>query len=459
LKFAWIMHASCRDVLWAAALVLVAELVSCSSDSAVHREAPAVDPRFELFTIVGEVALKSGAPGDTTGPWGRWNVAREDAAPAPLTDAERERLSDVAALPYVQGSMPAPASTGVTVHDRERAHDGLNVYNSGHGPHAFVMDMAGNALHSWTYESTDVWPDAPRTGHGEFWRRVYAYPDGDLLAIFEGIGMIKLDRESRLQWAFKGWCHHEAVVADDGRIYVLTRRGQMVPRLSESRPVLVDYITILDADGHLLSEHSLLECVENSPHRDLLRGARKGGDIFHTNSIHILDGSLAGDDPAFADGNVLVSMRKIDVLAVVDIVHDRVVWASSGHRRNGFWAKQHDPQPLPSGDFLLFDNLGNRGRSRAVEFDPHSNDIVWQYAGDTDDPLWSRTCGAASRLPNGNTLITESDAGRALEVTPGLEVVWEFYNPYRAGDGDELIATLFELERVPRDYFSWIESE
>ena len=37
--------------------------------------------------------------------------------------------------------------------------------------------------------------------------------------------------------------------------------------------------------------------------------------------------------------------------------------------------------------------------------------------------------GAAQRLPNGNTLITESERGRVFEVTPQKEIVWEFWNP------------------------------
>jgi len=62
------------------------------------------------------------------------------------------------------------------------------------------------------------------------------------------------------------------------------------------------------------------------------------------------------------------------------------------------------------------------------------------------------TCGAADRLPNGNTLITESDGGRAFEVTQQAEVVWEFYNPHRAGDNREFIATLFEVIRLPSSF-------
>jgi hypothetical protein len=43
--------------------------------------------------------------------------------------------------------------------------------------------------------------------------------------------------------------------------------------------------------------------------------------------------------------------------------------------------------------------------------------------------------GGAQRLPNGNTLITESDKGRAFEVTREGEIVWDFYNPDTGSEG------------------------
>ena len=65
--------------------------------------------------------------------------------------------------------------------------------------------------------------------------------------------------------------------------------------------------------------------------------------------------------------------------------------------------------------------------------------------------------GTAQRLANGNTLITESNAGRAFEVTRDGKIVWDFYNPQRAGEGDRYIATIFELLRLPPDFpLDWI---
>lgn len=72
--------------------------------------------------------------------------------------------------------------------------------------------------------------------------------------------------------------------------------------------------------------------------------------------------------------------------------------------------------------------------------------------------FYSRTCSTAERLPNGNTLITESDNGRAIEVTHDKDVVWESYNPNRIGEKDKCIATLFEVVRLgPAFPTDWIE--
>lgn len=43
--------------------------------------------------------------------------------------------------------------------------------------------------------------------------------------------------------------------------------------------------------------------------------------------------------------------------------------------------------------------------------------------------------GGAQRLENGNTLITESDNGRAFEVTRAGEIVWDYYNTDVSKDG------------------------
>jgi hypothetical protein len=86
--------------------------------------------------------------------------------------------------------------------------------------------------------------------------------------------------------------------------------------------------------------------------------------------------------------------------------------------------------------------------SRVIEFDPATYEIVWSYAGDARHPLESRLRSDQERLANGNTLITESDAGRLLEVTPEGEIVWDYVNPVRGGDAEEFIPIVSWGQRI-----------
>ena len=109
---------------------------------------------------------------------------------------------------------------------------------------------------------------------------------------------------------------------------------------------------------------------------------------------------------------------------------------------------------------LIFDNLGHRGMSKVVELDPFSQEIAWMYAGDEQNGFLSTTSGSNQRLANGNTLIVESNAGRAFEVTSDKRIVWEFHNPARAGEHDELISTLFDVVRIDAASaagFDWLD--
>lgn len=383
-------------------------------------------------------------------PKGRWHpLSSSDPA---FTPAQKEALDRLKALPYLQGSQAATDQIGVVKLDRERVQPGLNLYNSGHGPEAFLIDLQGKTLHRWSYPIERIWPEAGDGHQATYWRRVQWLPDGGILAIFEGLGLIRLDWGSKLQWAYRDTVHHQAVRATDGTIWVLTRKRRVVPRINRDQPVLEDFLVQLSGEGRPLREISLLEAFERSSFRALLTAMKKEGDIFHTNSIEFLDGRSSRGASWPRAGTVLLSAFFLDTIFVLEPDSEKVVWAMRGDGTPSFRG-QHDARMLANGNLLLFDNLGRSGHSKAIEFDPASRRVLWQYP-EADGQLASPTCGTVQRLDNGNTLITESDKGRALEVTRDGEIVWEFYNPHRAGRNQELIATLFEVRRVPEDFFS-----
>jgi outer membrane protein assembly factor BamB len=83
-----------------------------------------------------------------------------------------------------------------------------------------------------------------------------------------------------------------------------------------------------------------------------------------------------------------------------------------------------------------------------MEFDPATQQIVWSYAGSSGRPFDSPVRSSQQRLPNGNTLVTESDGGRLFEITAAGEVVWEYVNPVRGGERGELIPIVAWAQRI-----------
>ncbi len=365
-------------------------------------------------------------------------------------------IRELEAVGYAGGYEEAPDAAGVVLHDPARAFEGLNLYCSGHAPEAHLTDMEGQVLHTWSLPYADV-PGAQPSDDihkTNAWRRVALLPDGGLLAIYEGLGLVRVDRDSQPLWYFPGGAHHDLEVQADGSIYVLSRRAHLAERWNADEPVLEDFVTVLSPAGEVLREVSVYACLEDSEFRDLLRAApKKKGDILHTNSLEVLDGRLADRVPAFRAGNVLISMRHNDALAVLDLDARRAVWALKGE-----WRAQHHPTVLEDGSLLLFDNSGYRSNSQVLAIDPVTGAERWAYRGDPPESFYSIYCGTVERLPNGNTLITETCNGRALEVDSAGEPVWEFLSPHRAGDEGELIAALFEVLRIPAGpSLDWLE--
>jgi outer membrane protein assembly factor BamB len=142
----------------------------------------------------------------------------------------------------------------------------------------------------------------------------------------------------------------------------------------------------------------------------------------------------------------------LNAVAVLDAQTRGVTWALKGMTR-----RQHDPSLLDSGNLRIFDNRVAQEGTRIVEIDPRTQQMLWRYPAVSDPGLYSDCCGTAQRLPNGNTLMTISGPGLALESTPNGEIVWRFESPHRAGSQGEFVAMLTEMQRHARGYVSpWL---
>ena len=367
---------------------------------------------------------------------------------------------------------------GVTLHDPARVQNGLTLYSSGHAPVALLIDMAGTVVHEWRKPYSEVWDKHhaavkdPVPDSQAYFRKARAFPNGDLLVVYDGVGdtpygygMVKLDAASRVLWKNLDHFHHSFDVGADGRIYGLTHgyrsdqlvnsEGYMVDHLAT--PVLDDHLVVLSHDGKVLKRISLIDALNESPFRRLLWRVPSFSleDPLHTNDVELLDRSaaarLARKVPVAREGQVLLSFRELatGVLALLDIEQEKIVWVLQGQ-----WLAQHDADVLPNGNILAFDNRGNfgpGGQSRLTEIDPATGGVVWTYAGNEAQPFDSDIRSEQELLANGNILITESNPGRIFEITRAGEIVWEYINPVRAGEGDRMVPVVSWAQRIDPD--------
>ncbi len=356
---------------------------------------------------------------------------------------------------------------GVTLHDEARAQPGFTLYSSGEVQTAYLMAMNGDVLHQWHIPFSQIWNNSspvksPRGDDQVFLRHTHLLPNGDLLGIFEGIGdtpygygMVKIDKDSKVLWASLDSFHHDLDVGPDGKIYGLTHtiRTNVIEQFKHAAPPrLDDFVVVLGPDGKELKKVSIMDAVLKSPYARMLARAvwyaKDDGDYLHTNAIELIDDRKAAVFAFGKAGQVLISMRELGngTLAVLDLDTETITWAQQGS-----WLGQHDPDILPNGDILLFDNAGHFspfGSSRVMEFDPRTEAVRWSYVGSKEHPFESILRSGQERLANGNTLITESDGGRLFEVTEAGEIVWEFRNPVRGGDQGEYTPILSNAARI-----------
>lgn len=346
---------------------------------------------------------------------------------------------------------------------------GYTLYTTNKSSRVYLIDMDGAPVYEWNLPFEKIWPNPthikwPVHFKNIFVDNAYLYPNGDILAVYYakddtpyGYGLAKIDKNSKLVWALGDHIHHDVYVADNGNIYTLRQYIQEEPIAGAqyiNYPALVDSIEILNEAGKSLDSISIVEAFVGTPYEqflynDILQDAK--GDILHTNSVKVLEKSVAPAFPQFKIGQILVSLRNQDMIAVIDPNSKKVVWAAKGA-----WKAQHDAHFLKNGHISLFDNIGfNNGQypfSRILEINPRTNGIEWFYTQEPEGYFYSEVRGSAQPLANGNMLISESTSSRMFELTRNKEVVWRFELPQL----DNLII-LESAKRVPYGYAKFLK--
>ncbi|MDS0296869.1 aryl-sulfate sulfotransferase [Halogeometricum luteum] len=146
------------------------------------------------------------------------------------------------------------------------------------------------------------------------------------------------------------------------------------------------------------------------------------------------DWSHVNDVDKFGPGQYLASPRNFDQVIVVNRSTKNVTQQLGS---DGDWDtlyEQHNPQYLESENGTPTLLVADSENDRIVEYAKTDGNWTrtWLLRGSFN---WPRD---ADRLPNGNTLVTDTLNHRVMEVTPSGEIVWEFYAPWGTYEAERM---------------------
>ena len=380
------------------------------------------------------------------------------SSPEGESDEEISDVDALRALPYLgfSDSKVAEGRSGVVYYDPQRAYNGYTLYTHRNLCLAELIDMEGNVVKSWRHPSCNFWSNAELLDNGDLvvagMRQVTDPSDNEEFR--RKAYVIRMNWEGKPVWETPITAHHDVDHRPDGSFATLYADWRRIPEWHRRIDVRDHGVAVLSADGEIVEEASMWDflttdssILELQKVKAAEQYGRKDIDLFHSNSIEFMHREeLVGKHPIYDLDNVLISIRHQDTAAVVHWPTKKLVWAWGQGELSG----PHDATVLESGNIMIFDNGLSRRWSRVIEVDPHTREIVWEYKAPNPSDFFTPSRGGNERLPNGNTLITNSDSAQIFEVTPEGEFVWEFFSPHTNEEGQR--ATIVRGHRYAREF-------
>lgn len=299
-----------------------------------------------------------------------------------------------------------------------------------------LVDREGKVLHKWLADREEVFEGSllqRRNPTGTDIQGSLLLPDGDVVVNLEYVGMARLNSCGKVEWTLTEGNHHSVALGENGSFWVpgvsqkLRTGTERYPDLPGLEPIWLDRILNVSAEGKVLRDIKVVDVLyENDLEHFFFRYNQTEGDVTHINDVEPLSPSMAEEYPLFEAGDLLVSLRHINLVFVFDPETMEVKWHASDP-----FIYQHDPDFIGGGWVGIFDNNRVRGKatgegSRIIAFQPHTDSTKVLFQGKHLDRFYTGHRGKWQMLENGNMLLTEEEAGRAVEVSSDGKPVWEW---------------------------------
>jgi hypothetical protein len=346
---------------------------------------------------------------------------------------------------------------------------------------AWVTDRAGKVVHAWEVDLDELWSGL--TGVSGPVSHLSLYPvgmalgaDGSLVVSFQGretypvhIGIAKVDRTGRILWKRFDRSHHWITMDEEGRIYTPFSTGVRLKHIAgtavdvtcKSGVSTSDGIRVLSAEGKPLREMPIIDAFLRAGLGGKFYSLRDGCNLTHLNAIALVTPGVAAAIPGTRAGDLLVSLRETNTVALLDGASGAVKYAVSDRT-----AAQHAPEFLPDGTVLVFDNLGGDralGGSRVVRLDlvRRTAQTVFPKGGEPMLPVRSKTAGDIDVSPDGRrALVSITHQGRIVEIDVASgKPLWTYDNthdirPFLEASGQDASRTRARFATYGASYVS-----
>ncbi|MDC0857622.1 arylsulfotransferase family protein [Rickettsiales bacterium] len=321
----------------------------------------------------------------------------------------------------------------------------------------------------------------------------HLFSNGDVLLIndvrefdnYRGNSLMRIDKDSNVSWQIAGSYHHDLNVAEDGNAYALkfefSRSFPNIDFTSDNTKIgfANDVIDIVNVNtGKLLNSISVTKAFANSDFAYFLnsfkidesigfqRVVTKNDieiiDILHTNSVQYISKELA-DVSIFELGDLLISMRGIDTIAVIRPSINKVVWA-----RSGPWRNQHYARLNKDGLIYIYDNDGSakiiddngkikiKSVVRVLSFNANNEAIKQVFYKPDYMDYYSYWRGFYETLDNGTSLFSSAMQSRIFQIDENGEIIWETrLLPDRDADFVPYLRRMVSVRSYPKDYLNF----
>ncbi len=152
-----------------------------------------------------------------------------------------------------------------------------------------------------------------------------------------------------------------------------------------------------------------------------------------------VDWAHLNDVERLPDGRYMASLRNQDQVVFLNESGLQESWTLGEENNFSVLYEQHNPDYIPESRGGPAVVVADSVNDRVVEYQRENGEWRQTWVWNDSDTVWTRD---ADRLPNGHTLVADTNGNRVVEVNRQGQAIWElpFYSPYeveRLGTGDE----------------------